>query len=63
MNSDNSVVALLIFFICLALASFGAWGTHVISCLMDERWGFLIAGAIAVPIAVLHGVGIWFGIW
>ena len=63
MNSDSAVVTVLIFYSCLALTSFGAWGTHVITCLMDERWGFLIAGAIAAPVAVIHGIGIWFGVW
>ena len=41
----------------------GSWLTHIISCLADERWGFLLAGAIFFPIAWIHGTGIWFGIW
>lgn len=46
----------------LFLLVFGAsWLTHVIVCLSDERWGFLIAGAIFFPIAVVHGIGLWFG--
>ncbi|MES9824733.1 MAG: hypothetical protein ABW127_09925 [Candidatus Thiodiazotropha endolucinida] len=40
-----------------------SWLTHVIACLLDEKWGFLIAGAIMFPIAVIHGTGIWFGVW
>jgi len=43
------------------LSLLAAWGTHVITCLQDERWFFLIAGAIAAPIAIIHGFGIWFG--
>ena len=38
-----------------------SWLTHIIVCLGEEAWGFLIAGAIMVPIAVIHGTGIWFG--
>lgn len=38
-----------------------AWLTHVIVCLSTAAWGFLIAGAIMFPIAIVHGVGIWFG--
>lgn len=38
-----------------------AWFTHVITCLAASAWGFLIAGALLVPIAVVHGVMIWFG--
>ena len=32
-------------------------------CFSDDRWGFLIAGALMFPIAIVHGVGIWFGAW
>ena len=41
----------------------GAWGTHVIYCIQKEEWVFLIAGAIAAPIGIVHGIGIWFGAW
>lgn len=37
--------------------------THIITCLSDGRWGFLIAGAIMFPVAVVHGIGIWAGVW
>ena len=37
------------------------WFTHVIYCLAGAKWGFLIAGAIMFPIAIVHGVMIWFG--
>ena len=40
-----------------------AWLTHVITCISDERWGFLIAGALFFPIAIIHGIGLWFGAW
>jgi hypothetical protein len=41
----------------------GAWFTHLFVCFSDDRWGFLIAGAIMFPVAIVHGVGIWLGIW
>ena len=44
-------------------ASTAAWFTHLVVCFTDDRWGFLIAGAIMFPIAIVHGFGIWFGIW
>ena len=44
------------FVICLA-----AWITHIVNCLSEEAWGFLIAGAIMFPIAIIHGIGLWFG--
>lgn len=42
---------------------FAAWVTHVIVCIQSESYGFLIAGALAFPIAIVHGIGIWFGVW
>ena len=43
--------------------STGAWFTHLFVCFSDDRWGFLIAGAIFFPVAIVHGIGIWLGIW
>lgn len=40
-----------------------AWFTHVIVCIKAGLWLFLIAGAIFAPVAVVHGVGVWFGAW
>jgi hypothetical protein len=45
-------------FIVLILA---AWLTHVVSCLVAQTWGFLIAGALFAPVGVIHGIGIWVG--
>lgn len=47
----------------LGLWVIAAWLTHVITCLTTGAWGFLIAGAIVFPVAVVHGTGIWFGAW
>ena len=49
--------------IALIGISIAAWFTHLFVCFSDDRWGFLIAGAIMFPIAIVHGIGIWFGIW
>lgn len=55
---DNAIAAIAIAFFPVA-----AWGTHVVTCLREGEWGFLIAGALFFPIAIVHGVGIWFGFW
>lgn len=47
----------------LGLVSVAAWLTHVVVCIKAASWGFLIAGAVFVPIAIVHGVGVWFGAW
>lgn len=52
------LVAGTMFLICIS-----SWLTHVVSCIDHERWGFLIAGAIFFPIAIIHGIGIWIGVW
>ncbi len=39
------------------------WVTHVVACLKAGSWGFLIAGAIMFPVAVVHGTGVWLGAW
>jgi hypothetical protein len=45
------------------IAGLAAWFTHLFVCFSDDRWGFLIAGAIMFPIAIVHGIGIWIGVW
>lgn len=50
-------------FLAIALSTIPAWFTHVYVCFTQEQWGYLIAGAIMAPVAVVHGWGIWFGVW
>jgi hypothetical protein len=57
-NDMNSLTTLVI-----AVWVVGAWLTHIVHCITEEVWGFLIAGAIFFPIAVVHGTGLWLGIW
>ena len=47
----------------VGLAMLAAWLTHLYVCFTDERWGFLIAGALFFPVAIIHGIGLWFGLW
>ena len=52
------------FGICLiAIIPFAAWLTHVVHTIKAEEWFFLLAGAIFAPIGMVHGIGIWFGVW
>jgi hypothetical protein len=46
-----------------AVLCFGGWITHLYNCFTQDEWGFLIAGAIFFPIGVIHGWGIWLGLW
>ena len=40
-----------------------AWLTHVISTAQSESWILLIAGAVMFPISIIHGIGIWVGVF
>lgn len=57
-----STSALVVIF-AVFIASIGAWATHVITCIQNQEWAFLIAGALMMPIGIVHGIGIWFGVW
>lgn len=48
--------------VILALTVFAAWLTHIITCLIGGKSGFLIAGAIMFPIGIIHGFLIWLGV-
>jgi hypothetical protein len=39
------------------------WFQHLYTCFTLHEYGFLIAGALFFPVAVIHGWGIWFGLW
>ena len=43
----------------LMLLGLAAWFQHLYTCFTEESWGFLVAGAIFFPVAIVHGAGIW----
>lgn len=45
----------------LTLAGLAAWVTHVVVCISHEAWLLLVAGAVMVPVGVIHGIGVWLG--
>ena len=52
-----------LFAAAFGITMFAAWLTHVIHCFTTEAWGLLIGGAIFFPVAIVNGIGIWFGFW
>lgn len=60
-RGSSDVAAL--FGLLLVVWVIASWITHVVVCLKAASWGFLIAGAIMFPVAVIHGTGVWFGAW
>ena len=47
--------------IAFLLTCAAGWATHVIVCIQTGSWLLLIAGALAFPVGIVHGIGIWFG--
>jgi len=47
----------------LVIACIAAWFTHIVVCISSATWGLLVAGALFFPIGIIHGFGIWFGVW
>ena len=56
-------IALISTVIIVVLGGFAAWVTHIVNCFQDNEWGFLLVGALFFPLAVIHGIGIWLGLW
>lgn len=52
-----------LWFLGIVIWVFASWITHIVVCLKTASWGFLIAGAIMFPIGVIHGTGLWFGLF
>jgi len=40
-----------------------AWITHVIVCIKTGSWILLLFGCAVVPVGVVHGVGVWLGVF
>lgn len=58
--------------IAFVVSLFAAWGTHVVVSILaltgdasvQLGYGFLLlAGIVFPPLGVIHGYGVWFGIW
>ncbi|MGC0389218.1 hypothetical protein [Bradyrhizobium sp. USDA 241] len=50
-------------YIACLLAALAAWVTHVVVCIKSASYLFLIAGAVLPPVGVIHGWGVWLGVW
>ncbi|RWI35494.1 hypothetical protein [Mesorhizobium sp.] len=64
----NTAVALLMIGTWLAgiaavIASVAAWITHVVVCIKTASWILLLFGCVVAPVGVIHGVGVWLGVF
>ena len=60
--------AILVFLATLSIMSFwaallAAWVTHVIVCIKASAWILLLFGCIVAPVGVIHGAGVWLGVF
>ena len=56
-------IAVILAWLSVVGVTLASWITHVVYCIQHELWVFLIAGALAAPVGMIHGVGLWFGWW
>lgn len=49
--------------IALWLTCIAGWITHVIICIKTASWILLLFGCIVAPVGVIHGVGVWLGVF
>jgi hypothetical protein len=56
-------LALGLAFLSLLLGSAAAWITHVIVCIKASAWILLLFGCVVAPVGVIHGVGVWLGVF
>ncbi|WP_158811367.1 hypothetical protein [Beijerinckia sp. L45] len=49
--------------LAFGLLAFAGWCQHLYTCFNEHLTGFLIAGALFFPVAVVHGWGIWMHWW
>ncbi|HWD14300.1 MAG TPA: hypothetical protein VG519_13200 [Pseudochrobactrum sp.] len=49
--------------LALILTTIAAWITHVIVCIKAGAWILLAFGCIIAPVGVIHGIGVWMGIF
>ena len=45
------------------IAAAAAWITHVIACIKAGAWILLALGCIVAPVGIVHGVGLWLGVF
>ena len=60
-DESSNVGGFIVMTIYLSLI--GAWLTHIVVCIQTSSWALLFFGAIIFPVAIVHGYGVWFGLF
>lgn len=61
--TDYVVSAAVYIILGLVLAIIAAWITHVVVSIKTSAWFLLLFGILAPPVGVIHGFGVWFGVF
>lgn len=58
---------LTLFSICsavlLVITALSAMVTHIIVCIKTSAWILMLFGLFFAPVGIIHGIGIWLGIF
>jgi len=57
------LIALILVGTSAALITLAGYAQHIITCIKNEAIGMLVVGMLVAPLAVLHGFGIWLGLF
>lgn len=63
MNALINVLLAVIIYSLFAVVPIAAWITHVIVCIKSASWILLLFGCIVFPVGIIHGVGVWMGLF
>ena len=51
------------FWLSIIIVPLAAWVTHVVVCIKASAWILLAFGCVVAPVGVIHGIGVWLGIF
>lgn len=60
---ETTAAGCLLAFLSICVVSAGAWITHVMACIKASAWILLAFGCVVAPVGVIHGIGIWLGVF
>lgn len=49
-------------YLAFIITSVAAWITSIVNCLSNGKWILLLVDILAASVAVIHGIGLWFGV-
>jgi hypothetical protein len=62
-NSKFNPILAVLAIATVWLIALAAWITHVVVCIKSASWILLAFGCIVAPVGVVHGWGIWLGVF